>query len=1105
VKFHYTYIYLFLISFSFSCNIESAEDDTLFQKIDVKKAGVDFINQLDQTEELNTYTFRNFYNGAGVAVGDINNDGLLDIYFCGNTRGNRLYLNKGDFRFEDVTANAGVACEDVWSTGASMIDINGDSYLDIYVCKSGQRTEGNRHNELFINNGNLTFTEKSESYGLNITGLSIQATFLDFDRDGDLDCYLLNNSFTSVESFDPEKNMRDQYDPDGANMLLRNDEMYFTNITREAGMYSSKIGFGLGATVTDINKDNWPDLYISNDFFEKDYLYINNQDGTFHEELEEQITETSMGAMGADIADINNDGFSEIYVTEMTAENNARLKTKTVFQSWESYQKNLSNGYYHQFARNTLQLNNQNNTFSEIGRYAGVDNTDWSWGALIFDIDNDGFKDIFVANGIYKDLLDRDYLEFYANPRNVRNVFQGSDQGILSLIDKMPSVKVPNYAFINNKDLSFKNASEKLGLSEPGFSNGTAYGDLDNDGDLDLVINNINMEPFIYRNELEKHLQNNFLTITLRGDHKNTQAIGSKVTIYSNLGILYQELVPVRGFMSSVDPRLNFGLGQTKIIDSLVVSWTDGSTSVLRSIPVNQFMTIDKSESEVPKNHECIMSPRSLFSEEKEITMPVHSHLENDFVDFERYKMLFHMRSNEGPKICVGDIDSNGMEDFYICGAKDSPGTLFMQTSEGFAKSNIKLLEQERISEETDCIFFDADNDGDLDLYVTCGSLEYPSSSTALVDKLYFNDGKGLLTKSNQILPSFTFESTSCVRPYDVDRDGDLDLFIGVRLKPFMYGIPPSSYILGNDGNGNFQDITDSRAPGLKNIGHVTDASWNDIDQDGDDDLVIVGEWMPITIFYNEDGILQHQANSTGLEYSNGWWHVVSPSDVDNDGDVDFIVGNQGKNVRFEPTSDHPVSMYVNDFDLNGSIEQIITAYNDGVSYPVVMKSDIVEQMPSLASRITRFEDYRDLTLDSIFDENTISKSVIYHAYNFETSVILNLGDGKFSMLPLPKEAQFSPTYGLLVHDWNNDGNPDILLGGNQSRSKPEIGIYKASYGLFLEGIGNGEFKFISPNLSGICLEGEIRDFDFLRVADEEIIIVARNNDVLKYLKLSDQ
>jgi hypothetical protein len=1083
------------------CHKSRKESRKNFLLIDPQTAGVDFVNQLKPTESFNTYTFRNFYNGAGVGLGDINNDGLIDIYFCGNTQRNELYLNIGDFKFQNITTKAGVGCERVWSTGVCVVDVNADGWLDIYVSKSGPLEGSNRHNELFINNGDLTFSEQSEKYGLNVTGLSVQAAFFDYDRDGDLDCYLLNNSIRSVENFLPREGLRKVPDPDGANLLLRNDEMQFIDVTSEAGIYNSNIGFGLGVAIADINRDNWPDLYISNDFFERDYLYINCRDGTFKESLVEQINEISMGAMGADIADINNDGYVDIYVTEMTPEDHARQKTKTVFQSWSNYQKNYLQGYYHQFPRNTLQVNNRNNSFSEIGRYAGVHFTDWSWGALIFDMDHDGYKDIFVANGIPKDLLDRDYLEFYVNPRNVQNLLSESDTGIISLIDKIPSEKVSNYAFINNQNLGFENQSESFGLSTPSFSNGSAYGDLDNDGDLDLVVNNINMRPFIFRNDCMKQITSNFITINLKGGGKNRQAIGAKATIYCKGDVFFQELFPFRGFMSTVDGRLNFGVGKHAIIDSLEITWPDGTFTIMKNLSANQFLSFDQRTADKDDRYVAETSPKTLLVSVSNEKLPRPKHKENPFSDFDRHQLLFHMRSNEGPKVCVGDINNDGLDDFYVCGAKDYAGQLFVQNDTGFASSNQSLLEYEKLSEETDCVFFDADNDGDQDLYVASGSLEYPSSSSALIDKLYINDGNGSFTKSKQILPSFIFESTSCVRPADLDLDGDLDLFVGSRLKPFSYGIAPQSYILLNDGRGNFTDNTSSIAQHLNKLGHVTDASWSDVDLYGDNDLVIVGEWMPITLLINENGKLQLPIDSTGLEKSHGWWKAIKSVDLDNDGDIDFIVGNHGSNSILKADKGHPIKMYVNDFDRNGSIEQIITTFQQDAYYPLAMKSDLIKQIPSLSLKIPTFERYKNMTLDSIFDQNSIARSIRYLSYKMESSVLINLGNGRFELASLPQSAQFSPVHAILIKDFNRDGLMDVILGGNQLKAKPEVGIYNASYGLLLEGIGNRQFKTLAPHESGINICGEVRDFEILRFQGEEILLVARNNEEIEYFK----
>jgi len=802
---------LFIFSMIWSCKPGQKESDGrhLFTLLEEKQTNIDFVNQLDYTEEFNTYTYRNFYNGAGVGLGDFNNDGLPDIYFCGNLVDNKLYLNKGNFVFEDITDKAGVACHGVWSTGVSIADVNGDGWLDIYICKSGDPKSNNRYNELFINNGNLTFTEKAKEYGLADVGLSNHASFFDFDRDGDLDCYLLNNSFQSVSDFDIKPGARELRDTLGGNKLYRNDNGHFVDVSKEAGIYGSKIGFGLGVSIGDVNRDGWMDIYVSNDFFERDYLYINNKNGTFTESLEQQILETSLGAMGADIADINNDAFPDIFVTEMTPEGNSRQKTKVMYESWERYQMKLTNGYYNQFARNVLQLNNKNGSFSEIGRFSGVSTTDWSWGALITDFDNDGWKDIFVANGIFKDLLDRDYLDIYSNPSVMRSMIKTEEKAILKIIDLIPSVKIPNYAFHNNGDLTFTNFADQWGLATPSFSNGAAYGDLDNDGDMDLVVNNVNMPSFVYRNETNHNTDKNWLSVSLYGKKDNSAAIGAAVTLYFDGKMNFQELMPARGFMSASDNRLHFGLGLANIIDSLVVNWPDGGCSVFYSVTVNQFLKLDERDAE----NNCHDLPSSMkpaiFNELAEVPGLDFRHRENDFSDFDRERLLFQMLSNEGPHMDVGDVNGDKLDDIYICGAKDSPGALYIQNKNGrFLSTNNSLFEKDKISEETDCAFFDADNDGDLDLYIACGGNEFPSSSSALSDRLYINNGKGIFTKSDQILPAGKYESTSCVEPADFDNDGDTDLFVGIRLLTFSYGMPVNGYLLENDGHGYSHSCT---------------------------------------------------------------------------------------------------------------------------------------------------------------------------------------------------------------------------------------------------------------------------------------------------------
>lgn len=1090
-----------LIIVASGCNSDRRKPDSvsqtsLFSTMPGTVTGIDFSNQIKYTEEYNPYTFRNFFNGSGVGLGDINNDGLVDVFFCANMESNRLYLNKGNFQFEDITQKAGLSTNNVWSSGVAMVDVNGDGLLDIYVCKSG-RPEGNRrYNELFINNGDLTFTEKAKEYGLADLGLSSHAAFFDYDRDGDLDCYLLNNSIKSVGGYDLIKGQRTVRDKKGGNKLYRNDNNKFVDVSAEAGIYGSKIGFGLGVTIGDVNRDGWPDIYVSNDFFEKDYLYLNQKNGTFHEELEDWIQELSFSSMGADMADLNNDGFPEIFVTDMLPESQARMKTKTDFEDWNKYQRNLLNGYYRQFNRNVLQRNNGDGTFSEIGRMAGVYATDWSWGALMADLDNDGQKDIFVANGLLRDLMDQDYINFYSDPRNVQDLMKKKRGVITKMVDAMPSEPIPNYAFANGGNFSFQNKAAEWGLGEPSFSNGSAYGDLDNDGDLDLVVNNINMPAFVYRNNAEtlRKKKANYLSLELSGEGKNPFAIGAQVTIRHAGQTLFQELFPMRGFQSSVDYRLNFGLGNWASVDTLIVAWPNGRFSIQTNVKSNQRLKLAQSKAELDHIPTTTQTYKPIFSKIPDGLS--FRHQENEFSDFDRDRLIYQMMSYEGPKMATGDLNKDGLEDLFIGGAKDQPGAIFVQTAGGkFRRSVQPALEADKASEDMDAIFFDADGDRDLDLYVCSGGNEFSSNSTALINRLYFNDGKGNFTKSNQILPTTQFESTSCVDAADVDGDGDQDLFVGVRLRSFEYGTPVNGYILRNDGRGNFSDATAQIAPALLNSGLHTDGRWVDIDQDKDPDLIVTGNWMPIRIFKNNQGQLVETTTEAGLAKSNGFWTCIEPADVDGDGDQDLIVGNLGANTRLKASIDKPLSMYVNDFDGNGAVEQFISIYEGNKAYPFALLPDVVKQIPSLRKKYLKHADYKGQTIQDIFPAEALEVAVKWEVFTTQTSLAINDGKGHFTLKPLAIEAQISSVYGLKVDDFDHDGILDVLLGGNFFQAKPELGINAASYGLCLKGNGKGAFRALSSRESGILIKGAVRDFKSVRTGNRKLLLVAKNDD----------
>jgi len=1067
----------------------------VFVRLPAERTGIHFNNLVDEDEQNNVNTYMNIYTGGGVAVGDINNDGLPDLFFSGNMVSSRLYLNKGNFKFDDITESSGIL-NTRWGTGAVMADVNQDGWLDIYMCVSGSREE--KGNMLFINSRNNTFKESANAYGIADPRQSMHASFFDYDRDDDLDLFIITNpaSFeNNVNNIQPRKLNGEGVSTD---ILYRNNgDQTFTDVSKESGILVE--GYSLGLAISDINNDQWPDIYISNDFIGNDILYINNRDGTFTNRAGEYFKHTSFAGMGNDIADINNDGLVDVVELDMRPEDNKRQKLIIPPTGFDKFQLSLRIGYEPQFSRNTLQLNQGDGNFSEIAFLSGISSTDWSWSALLADYDNDGDKDLFATNGFLRDLGNMDYITY----QNIYNTPLGTVQAKadrkLNAIKSLEGAVLRNYVFENQGGITFSNQSEAWGMDSKGISHGAAYGDLDNDGDLDLVVNNMNEEASVYENKSNEIFNRNYLRIRFSGSPGNKDGIGAKVISHADHKKQFIEHFLNRGYESTVDGVIHLGLDSIKTIDSLEVIWPDGRYQLLKNVKANQEITLEYSSSVPAVPREERASARSLLFSEVSAQLGIdYTHKENDFVDFKVQPLLPHMHSRNGPGIAVSDVNADGLEDFFIGGASNHSGAIYLQQKDGkFKKGGTAGIDS--LSEDMGVLLFDADKDGDNDLYVASGGSEQVKGSSRYKDELYLNDGKGNFTKAVDAIPDIR-QSGSSVIAVDYDRDGDLDLFVGGRLVPGEYPLPADSYLLRNDSDktpssrGRFTNVTETVAPGLIKLGLVTSALWTDVNNDGWIDLMIVGEFMPITCYKNNGGKTFTPFGKKSLSHTSGWWNSLTAGDFDSDGDVDYIAGNLGLNTRYRGSTKEPLCIYANDYDKNGSLDPVMTYYLQGTKHIVHARDELISQISAMRLRFKKYKEYADATFEKSFLPSELESAYVVCSEWFETSYVENLGDGKFSIKALPIETQFSTVFGVTAGDYNQDDNLDIVMVGNMYASDVNTGRYDASVGLYLQGDGKGNFQPSKSAECGLLADDDAKGLAEITVGKTDRLLLVGNN-----------
>lgn len=1100
-----TVIYILIISsIFFSCDNnkqfkvlrdeinKTSNNSKQFSLIPAVKTLINFQNTVKETPTVNFLNFANIYNGGGVATADFNNDGLVDVYFTANQKSNKLYLNKGNFKFEDITEKAGVVDSDGWSTGVSVVDINNDGWFDIYVCKSGTLNDGKpKSNKLFINQKDNTFKEMAEKWGVNDEGFSTQSYFFDFDKDGDLDMYLVNHrpDFNNTSSINLENDS--YFSKDSSDKLYRNDGEFFTEITHKAGLVNK--AWGLSASIGDFNNDNWPDVYVCNDFISPDMLYINNHDGTFTNQILNTMNHISFSSMGSDFADVNNDLLPDLLVLEMAAEDHVRSKRNMATMSTGSFNYMVEVGYHHQYMLNTFQLNQGNGKFSEISQMSGLSKTDWSWAPLIADFDNDGFKDVFITNGILKEMSDQDFRV------SLNDKFKQSEKPSFEEVTSMlSSNKLSNYCFKNNGDYTFSKVAKKWGLDIKSQSNGVAYADLDNDGDLDLVINNINEAAHIYRN----NDTNNFIQLKLIGNSKNKFAIGSKITITVNEKKQYQELYQSRGFLSSVQNNLNFGIGNATKVDKILIEWPNEQITSIKNVNANQILSINQKnavELSIGSKEDESTLLKKLNPMERGISF---KHKENKFNDFKNQILLPHSQSQNGPFIANADVNNDGLEDFFVGGAAEQSGELYIQTTNGnFVKQNTNTWLKDKNYEDLGVLFFDADGDNDQDLYIVSGGSEFPENSSLFQDRLYLNDGKGNYTKSENALPTIN-SSGQCVKASDIDNDGDVDLFIGGRIIPDKYPYVPESYILINE-NGKFHNLTNRIAPKLANVGMVTDASFSDFDNDGDEDLIVVGEWMPITIFENSNGKFKPKKLKS-LQNTNGIWFSIAGNDIDSDGDIDYFVGNLGLNTKYKANSKKSFHVFCDDFDNSGTYDIVLSSKYKGTLVPSRGRECSLQQMPFVKDKFPSYLSFAEASLSDVYGKKNLDKALHYEAKILESIFLENLGNGEFKIKKLPNSSQISPIMDFEFIDIDNNSTKEIIIVGNHYNSEVETVRYDASYGTILS-YSKGKFLVNNVNQTGFMNIGDAKDISIVSTKNKKMIFVANNNNKLQMFGLNNQ